>query len=351
VGAWQRHDGVVPTSLRRSHPDPLRRLKLALAMLVGVLLIGTLGYRLLGIPWLDATYQTVTTVTTIGFREVVPFDDRPDLKIFTMMLALVGVGVALYTLTLLLESVLEGQVGNAWGRRRMQRQIAGLDGHAIICGYGRVGRATAHELTRQGQRVVVIDSDPERFVDVPYPALVADATRDEVLREAGVDRARTLVATLDNDAASLYVVLTAAALNPAVRVIARARTDEAAEKMLRAGADRVVNPQRLGGNRIAAFATQPDVVDFLDVVMHEGTLEFRMEDVTVHVGAPLDGSTVAQWRAREGETPLLLALRQREGEFVTNPAQGTVIREGDVLIAVGTAAQLDDLHRAAGGTP
>jgi voltage-gated potassium channel len=178
---------------------------------------------------------------------------------------------------------------------------------------------------------------------------VGDATRDEVLRDAGVERARTLVATLDTDAASLYVVLTAASLNPEVRIIARARTDEAESKMVRAGADRVVNPQRLGGNRIAAFATQPDVVDFLDVVMHEGTLEFRMEDVEVHPDAPLAGSTVSQWRSREGETPLLLALRQRGGEFVTNPDPGTVFQVGDILIAVGTAAQLNDLHRAAGG--
>ncbi len=331
------------------HADPLRRLKLALLLLGAVVVVGTLGYLVMGIDPLDSLYQTITTITTIGFREVVPFDEHPELKIFTMLLALVGVGVALYTLTLLLESVLEGQVGNAWGRRRMQRQIDGLTAHAIVCGYGRVGRASAHELSRQGQEVLVIDTDPERLVASPYPFLVADATRDEVLRDAGIERARTLVATLDTDAASLYVVLTAASLNPVVRIIARARTDEAESKMMRAGADRVVNPQRLGGNRIAAFATQPDVVDFLDVVMHEGTLEFRMEDVEVHPQAALAGSTVAQWRSREGETPLLLALRQSGGDFVTNPDPGTVIKVGDVLIAVGTAAQLHDLHLAAGG--
>jgi voltage-gated potassium channel len=340
---------VDPPPRGERHADPLRRLKVALWLLVAVIVIGTAGYVVLGITLLDAAYQTVTTITTIGFREVVPFDAHPELKIFTMVLALVGVGVALYTLSLLLESVIEGQVGNAWGRRRMQRQIGQLEGHAIICGYGRVGRATAHELSRTGEVVLVVDTDPERFVDCPYPHIVGDATRDEVLREAGIMLARTLVATLDSDAASLYVVLTAAALNPSARVLARARTDEAESKMLRAGADRVVNPQRLGGNRIAAFATQPDVVDFLDVVMHEGSLEFRMEDVEVHHGAPLSGSTVAQWRSREGRTPLLLALRQRGGDFVTNPDPGLVIRDGDVLIAVGTAEQLTDLHRAAGG--
>lgn len=329
--------------------DPLRRLKIALVMLVGVIVVGTIGYALLGIDPLHSLYQTVTTVTTIGFREVVPFDDRPDLLVFTMVLALVGVGTALYTLSLMLESLLEGQVGNAWGRKRMQRTIQGLEGHVVVCGYGRVGRASAHELHRQGHPVVVIDSDLERFEGCPYPFVAGDATRDEVLCEAGVTRASTVVASLDTDASSLYVVLSARTLNPGVRVIARARTDNAEDKMLRAGADRVVNPQRLGGNRIAAFATQPDVVDFLDVVMHDARLEFRLEDVEVHPGAALAGSTVAQWRTREGQTPLLLALRQPGGDFVTNPEPATVIREGDVLIAVGTTAQLHDLHRAAGG--
>ena len=347
---WLREAVPGRSGAERYANDPLRRLGFALASFVAVVLLGTVGYMVLGINLLDSLYQTVTTVLTIGFREVVPFDE-PAEKIFTMVLALFGVSVALYTATLLLEVVLSGHLGSAWGRRRMNRDIDAMTGHTIVCGYGRVGRASAHELSRGGRDVVVIDTDQERFVGAPYPYIVSDATRDEALREAGIERAATLIATLDVDASSLYVVLTAKGLNPGIRVIARARTDEAETKMYRAGADRVVNPQRLGGTRIAAFATQPDVVDFLDVVMHDEGLEFRMEDVTVHPQAPLDGSTVADWRSREGETPLLLALRQGRGEFVTDPDAATVLRAGDVLIAVGTRAQLADLHRAAGGTP
>ncbi len=322
-----------------------RRLVVALLALTAVLVLGTVGYVLLGIDPLDAAYQTVTTVTTIGFREVVVFDATE--KIYTMVLALVGVGTVLYTLTLTLELVLEGQLGNLWGRRRMQRDIDALEGHAIVCGWGRVGRSAAEQLAHGGAQVVVIDRDEERLAGCPYPHVLGDATDDDVLRAAGIRVARTLVASLDNDAGSVYVVLTARTLNPHLFVIARSRTDDAEPKFVRAGADRVVNPQRIGGNRIAAFAESPYVVDFLDVVMHEGGNEFRMVDVEVHDSSALSGSTVADTRAREGGAAVLLALRT-QGRFVTNPAPATVIGPGDVLIAVGTEAQIDDLRRQAG---
>ncbi|MBI1376042.1 MAG: potassium channel protein [Frankiales bacterium] len=326
------------------HSRNARRLVIALVALSAVLVVGTLGYVLLGIDLLDAAYQTVTTVTTIGFREVVDFG--PAQKIYTMVLALVGVGTVLYTLTLTLELVLEGQLGNLWGRRQMQRDIDRLEGHAVVCGWGRVGKAAAEQLARAGQAVVIIDRDEERLGSCPYPHILGDATDDEVLRAAGIRLARTLVASLDNDAGSVYVVLSARSLNPDLFVIARSRTDDAEPKFVRAGADRVVNPQRIGGNRIAAFAESPYVVDFLDVVMHEGSNEFRMVDVEVQDGSALQGSTVADTRAREGGAAILLALRT-DGRFVTNPAPSTVVGPGDVLIAVGTEEQIRDLRRQA----
>ena len=329
------------------HSRNTRRLVVGLLSLIAVLVFGTVGYVILGINPLDAAYQTVTTVTTIGFREVVVFDTAE--KVYTMVLALVGVGTVLYTLTLTLELVLEGQLGNLWGRRRMQRDIDGFEGHAVVCGWGRVGRAAADQLVRAGEHVVVVDKDEARLATCPYPHVLGDAADDEVLRAAGIGTARTLVASLDNDASSVYVVLTARTLNPDLFVIARSRTDDAEPKFVRAGANRVVNPQRIGGNRIAAFAESPYVVDFLDVVMHEGTNEFRMADVEIVEGSALAGSTVADTRAHEGGTAVLLALRTA-GRFVTNPAPATVIGAGDVLIVVGTDQQIQDLRRQAGRT-
>ena len=322
-----------------------RRLRRSLLALGGVLVVGSLGYFVLGFTPLDAVYQAVTTVTTVGFREVEPFG--PAEKAFTIVFVLVGVGVVLYTLTGLLGALIEGWAGNEWGRRRMVNQIGELRGHAIVCGWGRVGRAAAHQLSKSGVQVVVCDSDPGRLADCPYPHLEGDATRDEFLRQLGVERARVLVATLDADASSLFVTLTARALNPQLVIIARSRVDDTEQKLLRAGADRVVNPQRIGGNRIAAFALQPHVTDFLDVAMHDEDVEFRLEQVVVHEGAPLAGSTVREARLHEGDGALLLAMRQG-GAFRTNPTPDTIVRPGDVVIVIGTAEQIDAVRRAAG---
>lgn len=342
-----RHNGAMapPRAVAPDRDAVARQLRRSLLALLAVLVAGSGGYWMLGFTPLDAVYQAVTTVTTVGFREVVPFG--PAEKAFTIVFVLVGVGVVLYTLTGLLGLLIEGWAGNEWGRRRMVKQIGELQGHAIVCGWGRVGRAAAHQLSKSGVQVVVCDSDPGRLVDCPYPHLEGDATRDEFLRLLGVERARVLVATLDTDASSLFVTLTARALNPTLVIIARSRVDDTEQKLLRAGADRVVNPQRIGGNRIAAFALQPHVTDFLDVAMHDEDVEFRLEQVVVHEGALLAGSTVREARLHEGDGALLLAMRQG-GEFRTNPPPDTVVQPGDVVIVIGTAGQIDDVRRAAG---
>lgn len=343
VRGQRKYDRVVARPYRYRSANA-RRLAVALSAVVTVILVGTMGYIALGIDALDALYQTVTTVTTIGFREVVPFTS--SLKIYTMVVALAGVGTVLYALTLTLELVLEGQLGNLWGRRRMQRDIDRLEGHAIVCGYGRTGRAAAEQLAASGVDVVVVDQSETRLENCPLPHVIGDATDDDVLRAAGIRTAKTLVASLDDDPGSVFVVLTARSINPDLFVIARSRTDDAEAKFRRAGADRVVNPQRIGGNRIAAFADSPDVVDFLDVVMHEGRHEFRLSDIEVHAGSPLVGSSIADTRAEEGGSAILLALRSH-GKFVTNPDPGRMLEIGDVLIVVGTADQVEALHQRA----
>ena len=324
-----------------------RQLRRSILALLTVFAVGVTGYMVLGFTALDAAYQTATTMTTVGFKEVVePFGTAE--KVFTIFLVLAGVGVVFYTLTLLLGSVIEGWIGREWERRRMQKQIHALTDHAIVCGWGRVGRAAAHQLHKSGQTVMVVDDDEERLDDCPYPLLVGDATRDEVLRQAGIDRARMLVATLDTDALSRFATLTARGLNPNLVIIARSRVDDSEQKLLRAGANRVVNPQRIGGNRIAAFGLQPHVTDFLDVAMHDDEVEFRLEQVTVQAGSDLDGTSVRQARLHEGDRALLLAVRKDDGGvFRTNPAPEETVRPGDVVIAIGTTDQLDRLRAQA----
>src|SRR6266704_4661092 len=246
-------------------------------------------------------------------------------KIFTIVLILAGVGTVLYAFGVVIETLVEGHLRRHFERRRMERNIARMTGHPIVCGWGRVGRAVGSYLSGQGSDVVVVDLDPGRVGEVPFPALIGDVTDDEVLRTAGVMRARALVTAINTDAENVYVTLSARALRPDLVIVARARTEESESKLLRAGATRVVNPQRIGGQRIAAAALQPNVVEFLDVVMHDGSLEFRLEEVSVAAGSRLAGHTLQEANAGQTAGALVLALRGRDGTFLTNPAMQTPI--------------------------
>ena len=305
---------------------------------------GVAGYMLLGFSLLDAVYQTTITVTTVGFREVRPLSSAG--KVFTIVLILLGVGTVLYTFTTLVEAVVEGQLLSR-GRRRMERQVAGLSGHVIVCGWGRVGRVIARYVAGGGQEVVVVDRDPDRLAEVPHPTVQGDCTDDTVLVQAGIERCRVLVAALDTDADNLYVTLSGRTLRPDLFVIARARVEASEEKLRRAGANRVVNPQHIGGARMAAFALQPHVAEFLDVVMHDGSLQFRLEEVKVAPSSPLAGHSLRDSHIRDHTGALVLALRDGDGGFATNPDPSTVVQPGQVLIAIGTDEQLRRLVDAA----
>ena len=220
-----------------------------------------------------------------------------------------------------------------------------MSGHVIVCGWGRVGRAIAEELTAAGTDLVVIDLDPTRVAEAALPAIVGDATEDRVLEAAGLLRSRALVAALDTDAGNLFVTLSARSLRPDLFIVARARLEETEEKLRRAGADRVVNPQSIGGARIAAFVLQPHVTEFLDVVMHDRGLQFRLEEVLVPLGSSTAGKSIRDAHLRDRTGALVLALREEDGSFNTNPSPDTTIRAGHVLIAIGTPTELEALER------
>ena len=317
-----------------------RRLTGAVAVLVVVLAVGTVGYLLLGLSLLDALYQTVTTVSTVGFREVEPFSAAG--KAFTMVLILVGVGAVLYAFSVLVETILEGRLNELLGRRRMEQTIASMHGHVIICGWGRVGRAIGVELAEAGRALVVIDPDPDALEGAVH-AVVGDATDDDVLRRAGIERAAALVAAADSDAANSFITLSARALNPVLFIVARTRSSDSDDKLSRAGADRVVNPQSIGGARMAAFVLRPHVAAFLDVVMHERTLEFRLEEVPVRASSALVGRSLRDASIRDRSGALVLALRDDRGNFLTNPDPDTALEVGQVIIAIGTQDELDAL--------
>lgn len=330
--------------INRMIPRAGHRLRWSASALLAVLLIGTVGYRLLGFGALDALYQTVTTVTTVGFREVEPLS--PTGQVFTIVLILAGVGTALYTFGAVFEFLVEGNFRQAQRRRNMDRSIAQLTGHVIVCGWGRVGRSVARHAAASNQTVVVVDKDPQRLDEIGFLHVEGDATDDDVLLAAGIDRAATLIAAVDTDADNLFIALSGRSLRPDLFIIARARDDASDAKLRRAGADRVVNPQALGGARMAAFVSQPHVAEFLDVVMHDRQQEFRLEEVNIVADSPFAGATLGDADIRQRTGAVVLALRNATGEFITNPPLTTVITAGQTLIAIGTEPELADLTAA-----
>lgn len=319
----------------------MRRIGRALLAFWLVIVAGTVGYVILGFGFVDALYQTVTTITTVGFREVHPLSTVGEF--FTMALILVGVGTALYMFGVLLEALIEGHLREQLGRWRMDRQIGRMTGHFIICGWGRVGRASVQYLDALGKQVVVVDRDPARLEGLDHPAVLGDVTDDSVLEAAGIERAHALIAALNTDADNVYVTLSSRALRPDLVIIARARTEESKSKLLRAGANRAVNPQLIGGRRMAAFALQPHVAEFLDVVMHDETLDYRIEEIKITSASPLVGRCLADTALGLTNGALVLAIRTASGQFIANPAPDTRLDPDTILIALGTSAQLCSL--------
>jgi voltage-gated potassium channel len=294
---------------------------------------------------MEAIYMTVITVTTVGYREVGGQPSNGE-QIFTIVIITTGVSTVLYTFTLGVQTVVEGQLREFVGRRRMNKVIEGFRDHTIVCGLGRVGQTVVDDLVSHGETVVIIDENPEQVRDVHHPVVVGDATLDSTLRSAGVENARALIAALEGDAENLFVTLSARTINRELFIVARARAGESVAKLSRAGADRVVNPQDLGASRMASFVVQPHVAEFVDVVMHERSHEFRISEYQLTPSCWLVGQQVGDARLRDRTEALVLAVRTNDGTFITNPEPGVTLAAGDVLIVVGTNEGLAGLHEA-----
>jgi voltage-gated potassium channel len=323
-----------------------RRVGLGTAVLAVVIAAGTIGYMALGLGFLDALYQTITTLTTVGFREV--GSPTAAFRAFTIVLILVGVGATLYTVTALMETLLETRIDDTYRRRRMQRQIDEMRDHVIVCGYGQVGRSIVQIVRNNAKEVVVVDRDEARCHASGGAFVVGDATDDDVLQHAGIAHAATLVLATDNDVDNVYVALSARALRSDLFIVARASEAAAEPKLRQAGADRVVNPQHIGGMRMATTFLQPTVVEFIDVVMHDQELEVRLEELELHSGSELVDTHLDHAAVRERTGAVLLAVRPHGGRFITNPTDEKPLHEGDKIIALGTQEQLDKLRSLTG---
>ena len=312
-------------------------------MVALVLVVGTGGYMALGLQPLDAFYQTVITISTVGYREV--GEVAESYQLFTVFLILFGTGTSLYTLGVLIETIFEGRLDDQFRRRRMQRRIDRLKDHVVLCGFGQVGRAIEGELIRAGREVIIIDrKDPELIQAVGKQQLiVGDATEDTILRQAGLAHAKTLIVALDSDVDNLFIALTARYINPEIFIVARANESATMEKLQHAGADRVVNPDRIGGAQIAALVSHPHVAEFVDVVMYDDDSEVRLADIRLAAGSVFADRSLADCDIRSTTGASVLGVR-RDGSFITNPSRNLVFRPDDLLICFGTVEQLEALR-------
>ena len=335
----RRNDGTMRTSRN------LKFLAAALALVVG---LGTLGFHYIeGWPWFDGFYMVITTLTTIG-------DQTHSLshagRVFNVIIILGGVSLVFLAIGSLTQALLEFELQNFFGRRRMERDIGRLSGHYIICGAGRVGRSAARELARRPAQFVIVEnneSKAQKFASENWLMLVGDATQEQTLRDAQIDRAGGLVAATTTDATNLYIVLTARSLNPNLRIIARA-SEEMAEKHLRsAGADSVVSPYIFAGQRIAHSFLRPHVVSFLDAATTHLGMDLEIGEVPITPRSPFAGTTIETSRIRQDRGVIILAIKRQAG-MRFNPAPDDRIEAGDFLIAMGEPQQLRELEQAAG---
>lgn len=325
---------------------------LGLSLLACLICAATLAYSFIeGWSLQEGFYMAVITVSTVGFQEVRPLSSWG--RLVTSVLIVSGLGLVAYSTAKLGQSILEGELFGDIGRRRMQRELSRLNGHFIVCGYGRMGRPVAEGLKRAGQDVCIVDVSSaveDELISGGYFYLIADATEDETLRAAGVERARALMALLPSDADNVYLTLTAKGIHRGVQVIARASATKAETKLRRGGADKVISPYEIAGTRVLEAALRPTVVEFMEVSTHREQLALGWEEISVAEHCQLAGRSIAEAEIRKRYGIIVVAIKRTDGNMVYNPAASETIQAGDILVAIGTKDSLAGVEAACGRT-
>jgi len=327
-------------------------LGLAVALLVFVTLAGTVGYMVVeGWSAWDAFYMAVITITTVGYKEV--HDLSRAGQVLTVVLLTAGVGAALYTFTLFATLVVEGALPGRLQERRLKRMLENIRDHFIICGYGRIGSTVAQQFQRQHIPYVVIERDAERLhaaIEEGSIAVEADASREDVLKRVGIDRARGFIAVVGTDAENVYAVLSARVMRPDLFIIGRAETEDATLKLKRAGADRVISPYHIGAVTIAQTALRPAVVDFVELATGTDNLDLAMEQITVDARSALANRTILEGNLRQRFGVIVVGIQRQDRHMNFNPEPDTRILAGDKLVVLGHPDALKKLEAEATGS-
>ncbi|HZZ82450.1 MAG TPA: potassium channel protein [Gemmataceae bacterium] len=330
-----------------------RRFWILASIPVALVGVGTAGYRLIEsetYSTFDALYMTIITLTTIGFEETHKLSTAG--RVFTIFLILSGVFTLVYSASETIRSIVSGEVATALGKRRMERTLAQLKNHTIVCGYGRMGRLVCKEFSRLGKPFVIVDVSAQELGEFSLPhgvPLVGDATSDELLKQAGILRAHSLVTVMDSDAENLFTTLSARLLNPQLMIVSRVEGAQSEEKLIRAGANRVISPYEIGGTRVAQAVLKPTVVDFIELTTRTEHLALQLEEAKIEPKSALIGVNLKDSKLRAEHQVIIVAIKKKQGHMMFNPPAETVLEEADILVAIGSREHLDHVSRLAHG--
>jgi voltage-gated potassium channel len=320
------------------------RLRISIFVLIAVVSLGTFGYVTLeDMDLFDAFYMTLITISTVGFGEIKPLSDAG--RILTVFIIISGISVLTFTLGQVLTIFMEGELSQLLGRRKLEKQISRLKDHYIVCGYGRIGKIVSQELADDNIPFIIIEQNPnlvEILEQVRYLYINMDATTEAALLKAGIMKAKGIVTAVHSDANNVFITLTAKGLRPDIFILARSSDEENQEKLLRAGATRVVCPYLMGGRRMFQVLKRPTVMDFIDTATMDTQLGLRMEEAVVSTKSSLLGKTLIESHIRQNFGVIIVAIKKPTGEMIFNPLPTEKLEGGDVIVVIG---KKEDLKR------
>ncbi len=328
----------------------MRKIFLVLSLFVGIILCGTFGYMFLEhLSFWDSMYLTIITIATVGYGDLVPI--HPGGKVFTIFLLFAGAGLVMYTLSRITEAMVEGSLRKMLERRKMDKKIARLHDHFIICGFGRIGQVISEILDDAGRSFVIIERDPDVLKEIDqlgYISVEGEAEEDDILHTAGIERASGLIAVVSTDADNLFITLTARGLNPSLFILARSSGSRGTRtKLLRAGASKVISPYYIGARRMAQLLLRPTVTDFIDLAMYAGELGLKLEEILVSENAVFANKNLMESGIRKRHDIIVVAIKRGAGAMLFNPKPDTMILPGDIMIVLGEADHIIALEKEA----
>ncbi len=316
----------------------------SISLLAGILTFGTLGYHFIeGMPFFEALYMTIITISTVGFSEVKPLS--PPGRVITIMIISTGVTVGAYTIGMVLRMFIEGELKKSYGRRKLEKQISKIDGHYIICGYGRIGSLICDELYANKVKFVVLEKDEAAIEILEEKQLIhlpLDATSEDTLLKAGIMRARGLVTAVTSDADNMFIILTAKGIRPDIFILSRSSDIKNEQKLIKAGATRVVSPYLIGGNRMAQVLIKPTVIDFIDIAMMDSKLGLLMEEARVGPCSEFVGKNLIESQLRQDYGVIIVSIKKQSGEMIFNPSPNEILEQNDTIVVLG---KKDDMKR------